>query len=249
MDPREPISGVVKDESGNPISGVLVYLVDCVDPQGCGTAITDEQGRFSFTRVRLTESVRIAVQKTGVEFEDPNPSLAPGESPVIEGRLVEFNQDMCEERPNSDAIHGAAEVSQDLLDLVKEAAQKLPVSFSTGEDGKRGGRARTMARIAQQLQRYLELSKKIPEITLSRCLGSSCAQVTHRDSLRLMRKAIKQLSNMGYAASKVLYERRVMSLFQRDMFDCRVRKLHISVLKSLRLLPTSTVMCESALPG
>jgi hypothetical protein len=226
-----------------------VYLVDCVDPQGCGTAITDEQGQFSFTRIRLTESVRIAVQKTGVEFEDPTPLLAPGDSPVIEGRLTEFNQDQCEERRNSDAIHGAAEMSQDLLDLVKEAAQKLPASFSTGKGGKKSGRARAMARIAQQLERYLKLSKKVPEITLSRCFGSSCARVTHQGSLRLMRKAIAQLRNSGYAASKVLYERGVMSLFERDMYDCRVRKLHISVRKTLKQLPTSTVMCESAPPG
>ncbi len=226
-----------------------MYLVDCVDPQGCGTAITDEQGQFSFTRVWLTTSVRIAVQKTGVEFSDPTPLLAPGDSPVIEGRLVEFNQDRCEERLNSDAIHGAAEVSQDLLDLVKEAAQKLPVSFSTGKNGKSVGRARTLARIARQLQRYLKLSKKVPEITLSQCLNSSCARVTHRSTIRLMSKAITQLRNSGYSTSKVLYERRVMSLFERDMYDCQVRKLHSTVRKNLKLLPISTVMCESALPS
>jgi hypothetical protein len=226
----------VRDQFNNPIAGVLVYLVGCGSPYGCGTAVTDAEGRFTFTRVRLTEPVQVELQKTGIVFADPMPFLVPGESPVISGSRTEFNRDQCDERLNSEEIHRVAERSQDLRDLISQVLLRMPQSSAAGR------RVRVAA--ARHLRRYLEASQKVPEVTLSSCRGNSCAQATHRAALRVMLRQLEKLRNSGYFGSKVLYQRGEMTLYSRDMFDCEVKKVYFSARSALTQLPASTVRCE-----
>ena len=235
--PAEDIGDLVTDDRGNPIQGALVYI------PGVGTAVTDENGVFRFTSVRVTGPIAIFVQRTGVEFEESTLVVQPGEFAVVRGARKSFNPLDCPAQDNVGTLDKAAGIARKIFEITTNSTGKLPIRLP-GRRTARSVKDRLLLRLAAQFDSYLNASRLVPEVALS-CSDPQCQSVSFNSALQVMRKELDNLRRGGLYAGKLRSDSKRLSPARKQSLNRRVRRLNSTAKALLKTLPQSTSSCPS----
>ncbi len=121
------VGGCVKEESGSPLEGVIIYLFDKTalsSPDG--QIVTDADGRWEFTQAVVGHCYEITYQKTGYQFDENSQSYEITEA----GLSLEILAQKTETPP----VGETDPVSGDYVYTIEE--EKAVIKQYTGTDGK-----------------------------------------------------------------------------------------------------------------
>lgn len=109
-----------------------------------------------------------------------------------------------------------------LLEIATISSGRLPIQFVYDQDHNTI-RAKTIARLASQFDRYLEACSTVPEISLT-CLDIRCTSRFNVDILTVMLHEINNLRRGGLFANRIPAQDKGLGLIRKVAVNRRIRR-------------------------